>query len=167
MNRHKFNKKGFFLQTQSIFWTLLRMFLIVFNIGVFIYFLFQIQSGGELDDLQHELYVSQLLYSPQCFGYVDVLTKRADQDVLDAEKFTDATLESCLNLKDSSFASEVRFIGEDVETIVSTSNWNGASSRTHFATRNGFMVIDGNKVKGTILVKITPIALSSLGDDFA
>ena len=140
----------------TILHTLVRTFLFSFCILVII-FSFQACTPSyqsSHDDIRTSVQTHRILTDPSCFTYTDPLTLESHERTINAERFIQEQLDSCIFVsgKEDAPAFRITLSYEEKQKQLKTTNWVGSPSSTELI--EGIIVQDqGSFYPGTLTIE--------------
>lgn len=99
----------------------------------------------------------RLLYSPDCFAYMDPVTRRVYPGIIDADKFTEARLQSCYLTEDPTLPCFGMTIETESQTLgpMYTENYAGCSVRQEMIERPKYVLLhqDDRHMQATLKLR--------------
>jgi len=123
------NKKGISEIDKQVYWMFIVLPVVIFVIGILIAWALGLKNSQIPTNLVPSVYETRLLYSGNCFAYVDTETQRVYPGIIDPHKFTKDVLAECVPVhKAIENALRVQLSDESGKRIadLKTDNWNSA-----------------------------------------
>ena len=127
LKHKKINKKGFVSEGDKALSYLILLLPLIFGITMMsYYFAGEMKNMVMSQEVQSSVYEARLMYSPECFVYIDESTGRVYSGIIDPQKITSEILRQCIPLEGTAnhaLAVEIKTQKGEKVAYLTTSNW--------------------------------------------